>query len=98
MDNGSRWGLFLEIPSCIEKVFQQKYWRYVQLCGPYNSKCQQTLVFGIFSYTAEPVGDGKKRFLWDFYSGAPKYLGKLEMVRGNLTKFNFVVLCNQPFC
>jgi len=29
----------------------------------------------------------------DFYSGAPKYLGKLEMVRGNFQKFNLVFLC-----
>jgi len=34
----------------------------------------------------------EKKFLWDFYLGARKYLGKLEMVLGNFPKFNFVFL------
>lgn len=49
-----------------------KYLKFVQLCGPYNSKCLQT---SVLSHTSESVGD-KKKFLFGFYSGAPKYLEK----------------------
>lgn len=46
---------FVEMPSCIERVFHRKYLRCVQLCGPYYWKCLQASVLCILSYTAEPV-------------------------------------------
>jgi len=49
--------IILPLKSCIERVFQRKYLRYVLLHGLHNSKFQQTSVFCILSFTAEPVGD-----------------------------------------
>jgi len=77
------------MPSCIESVLQRKYYKPKYLG---HSKCQQTSLICILSYSAEPVGDEKK-FIWDFWSGAHNYHGKLEMFRGYFPKFNFVFLC-----
>jgi len=37
----------------------------------------------------------ENKFVWDFYSGAPKYHGKLDMVCRYFTKFNFLFMCFQ---